>query len=316
MSAYVIRRLLQMIPVLVLVSVVSFSLIFVLPGDPALAILGDQNARDAQLYAQLRADLGLDRPLPVQYLDWAGRVLRGDFGTSTQTHQPVASLLLQRIGPTAELGLLALLFALTIGMSVGIASAVRPNSRLDILATIAAMVGACIPHFWLGLLLILAFGLWLRWLPPSGYIPPADDLLGNLKLMLLPALTVGSGGAAVLMRQVRSAMLEVLGQDYITTARAKGLASRTITLRHGLRNAMIPVLTVIGLQVGLLIGGAVVSESIFAIPGVGRLAADSIFSRDFPVLQAVVLLLALAVLLANLATDLMYAWLDPRIRYQ
>jgi peptide/nickel transport system permease protein len=316
MTAYVVRRLLQMIPVLVLVSVVSFSLIFVLPGDPALAILGDQNARDAQLYAQLRADLGLDRPLPVQYVDWAGRVVHGDLGTSTQTHQPVAALLAQRIGPTVELGLLALLFALTVGVSVGIASAVRPNSRLDVLGTIVAMIGASVPHFWLGLLLILSFGLWLRWLPPSGYTPPTEDLLGNLKLMLLPAITVGSGGAAVLMRQVRSAMLEVLGQDYITTARAKGLAPATVTLRHGLRNALIPVLTVIGLQVGLLIGGAVVSESIFAIPGVGRLAADSIFSRDFPVLQAVVLLLALAVLLANLVTDLAYAWLDPRIRYE
>jgi peptide/nickel transport system permease protein len=315
MRRYLARRVLQMVPVLVLVSIVSFSLMFVLPGDPALAILGDQNARDARLYAQLRADLGLDRPLPIQYLDWAGRVLRGDFGTSTHSRQPVSALIVERLGPTIELGLLALLFALVVGVSIGVTSAVRPNSRLDVFGTMVAMIGASVPHFWLGLLLILAFALWLRLLPPSGYIPPAHDLGANLKLMLLPAITVGSGGAAVLMRQVRSAMLEVLHQDYITTARAKGLPGSAVTLRHALKNAMIPVLTVLGLQFGLLIGGAVVSESIFAIPGVGRLAADSVFERDFPVLQAVVLLLALAVLFANLLTDLAYAWLDPRIRY-
>src|SRR5919197_4403657 len=218
MTTYAVRRLLQIVPVLILVSFVSFALTFVLPGDPALAILGDQNARDATLYAQLRAELGLDRPLPVQYVDWAGRVLRGDFGVSIQSHQPVAALIVQRLGPTLELGLLALLFSLTVGISIGVASAVRPNSRLDIAGTVLAMIGASIPHFWLGLLLILGFALWLRWLPPSGYVPPGQDLGGNLRLMLLPAITVGSGGAAVLMRQVRSAMLEVLRQDYITTS--------------------------------------------------------------------------------------------------
>lgn len=315
MTRYIVRRLVQMVPVLVLVSLVSFALMYVLPGDPALAILGDQNARDAQLYAQLRADLGLDRPLPVQYFDWASRVLRGDFGTSTHTHQPVAALLVQRLGPTLELGLMALVFAAAIGMSVGLTSAVRPNSRLDVVGTVLAMVGASVPHFWLGLLLILVFGLWLRVLPPSGYVPPGQDLVANVRSLLLPAITVGTGGAAVLMRQVRSSMLEVLHQDYITTARAKGLPRQAVTMRHALKNAMIPVLTVFGLQAALLIGGAVVSESLFAIPGVGRLAADSIFERDLPVLQAVVLLLALVVLCVNLLTDLAYAWLDPRIRY-
>jgi len=315
MTAYVARRLIQMIPVVLLVSLVSFSLIFVLPGDPALAILGEQNARDTRLYAQLRADLGLDRPLPVQYLDWAGRVVRGDFGVSTQTRQPVGALLVQRLGPTIELGLLGLLLAVVLAFPIGIVSATRPGSKLDLLGTVVAMLGASIPHFWLGLLLILSFGLWLRWLPPSGYVPPTQDLVGNLKLMLLPAIAVGSGSSAVLMRQVRSAMLEVMRQDYIVTARSKGLPATVVTVRHALKNALIPVLTVLGLQVGLLIGGAVVSESIFGIPGVGRLAADSIFNRDFPVLQAIVLMMALAVLVANLATDITFAWLDPRIRY-
>lgn len=315
MTTYLVRRLLQMVPVLVLISFVSFALIFVLPGDPALAILGEQNARDQHLYAQMRSQLGLDRPLPVQYVDWAGRVLRGDFGISTTSRQPVLALVQQRVGPTLELGALGFMFALVVGLSVGVTSAVRPNSKVDIAGTLAAMVGASIPHFWLGLLLILTFALWLRWLPPSGYVAPNQDILGNLRLMLLPGFAIGTGGAAVLMRQVRSAMLEVLGQEYITTARAKGLPSRAITFSHALKNAMIPVVTVLGLQIGLLIGGAVVTESIFSIPGIGRLAADSIFNRDFPVLQAIVLLVAVTVLIANLLTDLAYAWLDPRIRY-
>ncbi|MBV8718774.1 MAG: ABC transporter permease [Chloroflexi bacterium] len=315
MTAYLLRRLLQMAPVLVLISIVSFSLTFVLPGDPALAILGEQNARDQQLYAQMRAQLGLDRPLPVQYLDWASHVLRGDLGTSTTSRQPVLLLIQQRMGPTLELGLFGFILAVVLGVSVGVASAVRPNSKLDVVGTLVAMAGASIPHFWLGLLLILTFALWLRWLPPSGYVPPTQDVIGNLRLMLLPTIAVGSGGAAVLMRQVRSAMLEVLGQEYITTARAKGLTAGAVTMRHAFKNALIPVVTVLGLQIALLIGGAVVTESIFSIPGVGRLAADSIFNRDFPVLQAIVLLVAISVLIANLITDFVYAWLDPRIRY-
>jgi peptide/nickel transport system permease protein len=315
MTAYIARRMIQMLPVVALVSLVSFSLMFVLPGDPALAILGEQNARDARLYAQLRADLGLDRPLPLQYVDWAGRVLRGDFGVSTHTRQPVGALLVQRLGPTLELGLLGLTLAILVAFPIGIMSATRPRSKLDLLGTVGAMLGASIPHFWLGLLLILAFGLWLRWLPPSGYIPPGQDIVANLKLMLLPAIAVSTGSIAVLMRQVRSAMLEVLRQEYIVTARSKGLPATAVTVRHALKNALIPVLTVLGHQVGILIGGAVVTESIFAIPGVGRLVADSIFNRDFPVLQAAVLMVALAVLVGNLAADLAYAWLDPRIRY-
>ena len=315
MAAYIARRILQIVPVMFLVSAIAFSLLFVLPGDPALAILGEEQAKNQQLYQQLRSELGLDRPLPVQYLDWASRVVRGDLGTSTRTQLPVSQLLVQRLGPTVQLSAMAMLLGVLVGVPVGIISAVKPNSRPDVMGTILAMIGASIPSFWLGLLLILTFALWLRWLPPSGYAPPTSNLGANLALMIMPTLTLAGGIAALVMRQTRSAMLEVLRQDYVTTARSKGLTERVVLTKHALGNALIPIVTIVGLEFGHLMGGAVITETIFSIPGVGRLAADSIFQRDFPVLQAVVLLLALAVLLANLLTDVAYAWLDPRIRY-
>lgn len=315
MTAYIGRRIVQMVPVLLLVSIIAFALVFVLPGDPARAILGDQALRDQQLYEQARKDLGLNRPLPVQYADWASHVLRGDFGVSTHTHLSVSRTLVQHLAPTTELAALSMLFALAVAIPVGVISALRPNSRADIGGTLVAMVGTSIPHFWLGLLLVLFFALRLHWLPPSGYIPFTHDPIGNLKLMILPTLTLGSGIAALLMRQTRSSMLEVMQQEYVITARAKGLSERRVVIGHALRNALTPVATVIGLQLGQLVGGAVITETIFSIPGVGSLAASSIFTRDFPVLQAVVLILAVAVLIANLATDVLYAWLDPRIKY-
>ncbi len=316
MTAYIGRRILQMIPVLLLVSFITFALVFVLPGDPARAILGDQAVRDQQRYEQARQDLGLDRPLPVQYADWASHVLRGDFGESTHTHLPVGHTLVQHLAPTFELAALAMLFALAVAIPTGIVSALRPNSKADISGTLLAMVGTSIPHFWLGLLLVLFFALRLHWLPPSGYVPLTKDLIGNLRLMIMPTLTLGSGIAALVMRQTRSSMLEVMRQDYVTTARAKGLGERKVIVGHALRNALSPVATVIGLQLGSLIGGAVITETIFSIPGVGSLAASSIFTRDFPVLQAVVLILAVAVLVTNLMTDVVYAWLDPRIQFR
>jgi len=314
-AGYILRRILQMIPVIVLVSIITFGLAYVLPGDPALAILGEQLARNQQLYQELRHELGLNRPVPVQYISWAGRALRGDLGESNHTHQAVAKLLLDRLGPTLELSFLAMLFSLAIAIPAGVISALRPNSGLDIVGTLLAMVGNSIPIFWLGLLLILLFALRLRWLPPSGYAPLLKDPLMNLKLMILPTITLGSALAAVVMRQTRSAMLEVLRQEYITTARAKGLMTRNVIVRHALRNALTPVVTVVGLQFGSLVGGAVITETIFSIPGIGSLAADSIFTKDLPVLQAVVLVLTIAVLFANLLTDICYAWLDPRIHY-
>jgi peptide/nickel transport system permease protein len=316
MSTYILRRALQMIPVLVIVSMFAFALIFVLPGDPALAILGEELARDQVLYQKMRDELGLNRPLLVQYIDWAGGVLTGDLGTSTRAKIPVARLLLQRAAPTVQLGIMGLLVSALVAIPLGVVSALKPNSKSDVTVTIVSMVTACIPHFWLGLLLIMAFSIGLRLLPPSGYVPPTQDLLANLRLMIMPTITIAGGAAAVLMRQTRSAMLEVLRQEYVVTARSKGLMERVVVVRHALKNALLPVVTVIGMQIGHLIGGAVITESIFSIPGVGRLAADSIFTRDFPVVQAVVLLMAAAVLVANLLTDIAYAWLDPRIHYR
>jgi peptide/nickel transport system permease protein len=301
---------------LLLVSMISFSLTFLLPGDPALLILGDQMAADEAAYQQVRQDLGLDRPVPVQYLDWLQKTVRGDLGTSTRDRLPVVQGILSRLPVTLELSFLAMLVALTIALPTGIISAIKPNTKWDIGCSLFALWGVAIPHFWLGILLIYAFAVFADLLPPSGFIPFAQDPLENLKHMILPALTLGIGLSAIIMRQVRSSLLEALQQDYIVTARAKGLPSPTVVIRHAFRNGLIPVVTVIGLQIGLLFGGAVITESIFSIPGLGRWAVDSILWRDFPVVQAVSLVMALGVLGTNLLTDLAYGFIDPRIHHQ
>jgi len=315
MGVYILRRLLQMIPVLLLVSVIAFSILLLLPGDPALAILGPDRARDTQAYQALRQELGLDRPIPIQYASWLGRILTGDLGNSAHYQTPVSQLIGQSIGPTVQLAVSAMLIALIIAVPIGIISATRPGSWLDIVGTTFALSGVAIPNFLLGILLILLFALVLRVLPSGGYVPITQNPAESLRLMLLPAFALGAGLSAILMRQIRSAMLEVLNQDYVTTARAKGLSSRTVVVRHALANALIPVLTVIGVQIGRLMGGTVVIETIFAIPGMGKLAVGSIFFRDFPVVQAVVLILGTAILLSNLITDLLYGIIDPRVRY-
>jgi peptide/nickel transport system permease protein len=316
MATYVLQRVFQMIPVIVLASVISFSIIFLLPGDPALLILGDQLASDRTLYEAKRAELGLDRPLPIQYLDWLGKTARGDLGISTRDRQPVVQGIRERLPVTLQLAGMALLLALCISLPAGITSALRPNSKWDIVASVFAFGGIAMPSFWFGILLIYLFAVYLRWLPPSGYVPFADDPVQNLTRMLMPAFTLGLGLSAVLMRQTRSSLLEVLHQDYMTTARSKGLGQKVVVLRHALKNALIPVVTVLGLQMGLLFGGAVITESIFSIPGIGRWAVDSITTRDFPVVQAVSLVLAVGVLLANLLADIAYAYIDPRIHYR
>lgn len=315
MTTFLLRRVLQAVPTLLLVTVVTFAITMLLPGDPALAFLGEAAAGDKVAYEAMRRDLGLDRPLPVQYVLWLGRALQGDLGRSVRTREPVWDSLKARFPITLQLTAMAMAIGLVVAIPVGIISAVRPNSKLDTLGTVAAVSGLAIPSFWLGIMLIFVFALWLGWLPPSGYAPPAAGLGQNLQLMVLPALALGTEQAAVIMRQVRSSLLEVLHQEYITTAWAKGLREGSIIGRHALRNALIPVITIIGLQTGRLFGGAVVVETIFALPGLGRLAADSIFFRDFPSLQGVVLVLALAVFLSNLLTDLLYSYLDPRIRH-
>ncbi len=314
MTNYIAQRLLQMIPVLLLVSIISFALLFLLPGDAARLILGDQQAGNPEAYAAVRKEFGLDRPIPVQYLDWLGKTARGDLGKSTRDRQPVAEGMRDRIPVTLELAALAMLLALAVALPAGIISAIRPNSWWDRLLSILSLTGIAIPHFWLGILLIYGLAVFVRLLPPSGYVPFDENPGQNLSHLVLPAITLGLGIAAVIMRQTRSSLLEVMQQEYVVTARAKGLATRVVVVRHALKNALIPVVTVIGLQVGLLFGGAVITESIFSIPGLGRWAVDSILQRDFPVVQAVCLLMAFGVLFVNLATDFVYAFIDPRIR--
>ena len=314
MRRFVIRRLLAMIPTILAVSMIAFSIMLLLPGDPALAILVEQRANDRQAYEALRKDLGLDRPIHIQYLDWAGKALRGNLGISVRNGQPVMEGILQRLPVTMMLTLCAMAIGLLVALPVGIISAVKPNSKLDVAGTLFAMSGVAIPDFWLGIVLIFLLAVTLRWLPPSGFVSPFEDAGTCLKLMIMPAFTLSTGLAAVITRQTRSALIEVMQQDYIVTARAKGLHELLVVERHALKNALIPVLTVIGLQTGRLFGGAAVVETIFSIPGVGRLAVDSIYYRDFPMVQGVVLVLAMAVLIANLITDVLYAGIDPRIR--
>ncbi len=315
MSRYIVRRTVSMVPVLLIVSIIAFALLYVLPGDPAVAILGD-NAGNQQTYLALRHDLGLDQPLHAQYLSWLGRVVQGDLGRSIRTNESVATVLMQRVPISMYLGAAGLFVGLALGLSVAIVSALRPGSRIDSLGTLLAMGGVAIPSFWQALLLVYVFAVLLRWVPPSGFTSPFVDPFLSAKMLVLPAIVLGTHSAAVIMRQGRSALMEVLELDYVTTARAKGLGDRSVVASHALKNAMIPIITVIGLQVGTLVSGAAITETVFAIPGVGRAAVDAIFFRDYPVLQGAVLILTLGVLIANLLTDVTYAYLDPRIRYR
>lgn len=312
MLRFIAKRLLQTFPVLLVVSVTVFSLIHLIPGDPVQVMVGE--SQDPEVVAAIRHDLGLDRPLYIQYVSWLGNALRGDFGMSIRTHQPVTEVVAERARPTLQLTALALLIALCVALPVGILAATRRNSGIDVGATTFALLGVSMPNFLIALLLIFVFAIKLQWLPTSGYVSIFQDPVRGLKLLVLPAVTIGMAMAAVITRMTRSSLLEALDQDYVRTARSKGLVERRVVVGHALRNAMIPVITVVGLQIGNLIAGAVITEYVFAIPGVGRLIVDSIFARDYPVLQGVVLFTAIGFILANLLADLMYAALDPRIR--
>jgi peptide/nickel transport system permease protein len=283
-----------------------------IPGDPVQVMAGE--VQDPETIARIRADLGLDRPLYVQFAVWLGNAVQGDLGTSIRSREPVLDIILTRLRPTLQLSALAMIIALLVAIPVGVLSATRRNSRLDSAATAFALLGVCMPNFLIGLLLIFTFSVRLGWLPTSGYVDPFRDPWAGLRSLLLPAITLGMALAAVIMRMTRSSLLEALGQEYIRTARAKGINEKRVVLLHALRNALIPIVTVIGLQVGNLIAGAVITEYIFAIPGIGRLIVDSIFGRDYPVLQGVVLLTVIGFILSNLLADILYAMLDPRIR--
>ena len=296
---------------LVILSVGVFLMLHLTPGDPVQIMLG-QDA-DPQSVSALRAELGLDQPLPVQYVRWVGNLLRGDLGRSIRTHQPVMEAITSRLPVTLELSIVSLVVSLAIGLPAGVVAATRRNTPLDLASTGLALAGVSLPSFFLGILLILVFALGLRWVPPSGYTPLGQDPLMNLKQMAMPALALGAALAGIVARLTRSSLLDVLGAEYMRSARAKGLSESAAVVRHGLKNALLPVVTVVGLQVGALLGGAILIETIFALPGIGRLAVDSIFARDFPIVQGVVLFLALVRILSNLLADLLYARLDPRI---
>jgi len=313
MTTYVARRLLFMLPVALLVSFVTFMLIHLVPGDPARVLLGEEAT--PQSVAALRQQLGLDRPLGVQYGLWLWQAIHGNLGESIQLQQPVIQAIWQRLPVTIELGVASLIFSVALAVPLGVMAATNPNGRLDWLVNVTSLLGTAIPSFVLGLLLILVFAVFIRIFPPGGYVPFSEDPLGNLRDLVLPAVALGVGAVAVNLRQVRTSMLEVLHEDYIRTAWAKGLRPRQVNYRHALRNALMPLLTIVGLQVGAILAGTFVIETIFLWPGIGALTIQSIFSKDYPVVQGVVLLAALSYMAVNLFVDIGYRVLDPRVSY-
>src|SRR3990170_1550803 len=314
MQRYLAARLLALIPVLVGILAVVFLLIRLIPGDAVQLFLGTQVEMTPEQMAELRRFFGVDKPVHAQFVDYLGRIIRGDLGVSLRTSRPVLGDILQRLPLSFQLAAFALVVAMLIAVPLGIASAVTRNSALDVLARIGGLLGLSMPNFWLGAMLILIFSRYLH-VSLGQYVPIMQNPLGTLQSLYLPALALGAAIAAILMRYVRSSLLEVLGQDFVRTARGKGLRGGAVMLRHALPNAMIPVITVLGFQMGYLLGGTVVIEEIFALPGMGRLVLQAIFQRDYPVVQGVVLVVALLFVVTNLVVDLLYAWIDPRIRY-
>jgi peptide/nickel transport system permease protein len=304
-----------MVPVAFLVTIGVFSLARLSPADPVLVFAGEE--RDPTALAAIRKDLGLDQPLPVQYVAWLTRAVQGDLGRSFQNHQRVSEAIIERLPATLELGAAALTISITFALVIGIISAVKRNSLIDLLSTSVTLMGVSFPGFFLGLLLILLFAYVIpgHIFPPGGYTPLTTDVGENLRRLVLPAVTLATASLAVNLRQVRSSLLEVFGLDYMRTARAKGLHESTIITRHALKNALIPVVTLIGIQIGAIIEGAVITETIFFWPGIGRLAVQAIPSNDYPVVQGVVLVSAFSFMLSTLFVDVLYAWIDPRISY-
>lgn len=306
MAQYILRRLILVIPVLIGVSIVAFWMIRAIPGDPARIIAGE--AANEETVERIREQYGLNEPPHIQYAIFVKKLLEGDLGRSIRSRRPVSDEIKTRIGPTLELAVGSLLVAVIIGVSTGVLSAVRPNSWIDAVSMFIALVGISMPVFWLGLMFMYLFSYQLEWFPTAGR--------GTWRHLVLPALTLGLSSAAIIARMTRSSMLEVLRQDYVRTARAKGMHERLIVLKHAFRNALIPIITVTGLQFGTLLGGAVLTESVFAWPGIGRLMVDSIIARDYPVVQAAVLVVAVGFIAINLLVDILYAYVDPAIRYE
>jgi len=318
-TAYIIRRLLIGVIVLILVTLIVFFAMRLLPGDPLAIFLGQQAGTGIMTLEQLeilRHEYGLDKPIIVQYFDWLGGVLRGDLGTSIYYREDVGKLMAQRFPITLHLGLLAFVLANVLGIIMGLFAAIRRATWVDTLVTSLANIGITIPVFWLGILMVYLFGLKLRWIIPFvGYTSPFDDFWQSTKQLIMPVTCLAITGLAFTARQMRSAMLEVIRQDYIRTAWSKGLRERVVVMKHALKNSLIPVITLMGIGLGMVFGGSVLVETVFAIPGIGRLLVSSVFAQDYQVVQSGTLVLALIVILANLIVDISYAWLDPRIRY-
>jgi peptide/nickel transport system permease protein len=312
MLSLVGRRLVQLIPTLFLVSVLIFLLQQLLPGDPATVMAGEEN--DPEVIAQIRARYRLDQPIPVQYLYWIAGVLQGDFGESMRLKEPVLDLILQKLPVTLQLATMAMVIALVIGVTAGVISAVKKDTAWDYAVNVVALWGISTPNFWLGIMLIYLFAVTLGWLPASGYVSPFEDWRQSLATTIMPAFVLGNSIAGVIMRHTRSAMLQALQSDYVRTARAKGLSERAVVLKHAMRNALTPVITLGALEFGTLLSGAVLTEQIFTIPGFGKLIVDAVFNRDYAVVQGVVLVTATTYILLNLLADLGYILVNPRLR--
>jgi peptide/nickel transport system permease protein len=312
MGKFLAGRLASILPTLFFVTILIFGLQQLLPGDPAMILAGED--QDPNVVAYLRQKMHLDEPLPVQYFHWLGGVLQGDLGESLRIQKPVRALVLEKLPVTVQLASMAIVIALVIGVTAGIVSAVKKDTAWDYAANVFALWGLSTPNFWLGILLILLFAVQLGWLPASGYVSPFEDPKGNLAAMIMPAFVLGNAFAAVLMRHTRSAMLQVLSSDYVRTARAKGLEERVVILKHALRNALTPVITLGALGFGELLGGTVLTESVFSIPGFGKLIVDAVFNRDYAVVQGVVLVTATAYIALNLLADIACFLVNPRMR--
>jgi peptide/nickel transport system permease protein len=311
-AAYALKRLLQLIPVLLIVSLIVFFIVQLIPGDPVTVMLGEE--RDPQVYQALRQELGLDRPVYVQYLNWLTRVLQGDLGQSLRTRRPVFTIVMERYPPTVYLALAALILGISIAIPAGILAAVRQNTPYDYSAMVFTLFGISVPNFWFAMLLILWLGVYLGWFPTIGYAAPGTDFPLFLSHLTLPALVLGTDIASTTTRYLRAEMLEQLRLDYVRAARAKGLPPKLVFYKHALKNSLIAAVTIVGLQVGRLLGGSTVVETIFGWPGLARLVLDAVYARDYPVLQGAVLLLAFSYVMINLLVDLLYKWLNPRLR--
>ncbi|WP_180899012.1 ABC transporter permease [Martelella soudanensis] len=312
MTSLLARRLLQLIPTLIILSMIIFSLQHLLPGDPALMLAGE-NPTD-EMIAAIRAQYHLDQSIPVQYLFWVKGVLAGDLGMSMRHSLPVLDLILLKLPVTLQLALMGILVAMVLGITGGVISALRPNTAIDYSANVVSLAGISVPNFWLGILLILFFSVHLGWLPASGYVSPFKDLRMNLATTIMPAFVLGTAIAGIIMRHTRAAMLQALESDYVRTARAKGLSEWKVVFKHAMRNALTPIITLGALEFGTLLGGAVLTEQIFTIPGFGKLIVDAVFTRDYPVVQGVVLVTAVFYILLNLLADIGYILVNPRLR--